>query len=241
MKKIFVKALVLILFAGFVACNDDDPAPQGWGDAYVVSKVVVDEGTQEEEVVYGLHIDAQGYYGTLSSVKVTVGTTNYTLDKNPDYDNVFSYETDEDEFLPTLPAKGTYTFTFTFATGETYTGVEALTDKALLPANITKADFVVNDKIELEWEEVDDAQAIYIRMKEADGDVIFNSVVNNTGYLEGDKTEYTISKSSGSWKSGYTMTNGVTYTVEVIALLGDNTNGFQAVSFGTATVVWGEE
>ena len=36
MKNFLVKALVLVLFAGFVACNDDDPTPQGVGEAYVI-------------------------------------------------------------------------------------------------------------------------------------------------------------------------------------------------------------
>lgn len=241
MRKILVKTLMLVLVAGFVACNDDDPAPQGAGDAYIISKMIpAEEEGEEPTVVYGLHIDGWAVYGTLSSVKVTAGTANYTLEKNPDYAYAFAWETDEDDFTAMAPDDGTYNFTFTFATGETYTAAEALSDDVLLPAEITKADFGSN-KIELEWEEVDDAQAIYIRITELDGDVVFSNLVNNSGYLEGDDTEYTISQSSGSWKSGYTMTNGTSYIVEVVALLGDTSGGLQAVSTGTATVVWGVE
>jgi len=241
MRKTLLKALMLVLVAGFVACNDDDPEPQGGGDAYIISKAIPagEEGGQPT-VVYGLHIDGWAVYGTLSSIKVTAGTTNYTLQKNPDYAYAFFYETDEDEFTTMVPDDGTYTFAFTFATGESYSAAEALSEKKLLPAEITKADFTSN-KIELEWDEVDDAQAIYIRLTEMDGDVIFSNLVNGSGYLEGDDTDYTISQSSGSWKSGYTMTNGTSYIVEVIALLADTSGGLQAVSTGTATVVWGVE
>lgn len=241
MRKTLLKALLLVFVAGFVACNDDDPEPQGGGDAYIISKAIPagEEGGQPA-VVYGLHIDGWAVYGTLSSIKVTAGTKNYNLEKNPDYAYAFSWETDEDEFASTLPEKGTYSFLFTFATGESYSAAEALSDKKLLPAEITKADFGSN-KIELKWEEVDDAQAIYIRLTETDGDVIFSNLVNNSGYLQGDDTDYTISQSSGSWKSGYTMTNGTSYIVEVIALLADSSGGLQAVSTGTATVVWGVE
>jgi hypothetical protein len=232
---------MLVLVAGFVACNDDDPEPQGGGDAYIISKAIpaAEEGGQPT-VVYGLHIDGWAVSGTLSSVKVNAGGINYTLQANPDYAYAFFYETDEDEFTTTAPDDGTYSFAFTFATGESYSAVEALSDKKLLPAEITKADFT-NNKIELEWEEVDDAQAIYIRLTEMDGDVIFSNLINNSGYLDGDDTEYTITQSSGSWKSGYTMTNGTSYIVKVVALLGDSSGGLQAVSTGTATVVWGVE
>lgn len=240
MKKNLVKALALVLFAGFVACNDDDPAPQGTGDAYIISKMIpAEEEGGEPTVVYGLHIDGWAVYGTLASVKVTAGT-NYTLEKNPDYPYLFFYETDEDEFSPVKPDDGTYTYTFTFSTGETYTLAEAVSEKILLPAEITLADFTSN-KINLKWEEVDDAQAIYVQMKEADGDLVFTSKLSDNDYLDDDETEYTISQNDGSWKSGYSMTNGATYTVEVIALLGGGTSYLQAVSIGTATVVWGAE
>ncbi|MEN6453646.1 MAG: hypothetical protein ABFD10_05250 [Prolixibacteraceae bacterium] len=38
MRKTLLKALLLVFVAGFVACNDDDPEPQGGGDAYIISK-----------------------------------------------------------------------------------------------------------------------------------------------------------------------------------------------------------
>jgi|GEM_PF-903860 len=238
MKKNLVKALMLVVLAGFVACNDDDPAPQGVGDAYVISKMaIVDDETQQEAVVYGLRIEAAGYYGTLSSVQVKEGSNTYTLEKDTE-SGAFYYETEDYSITP--PNDGTYTFTFNFATGEIYTGAEALSDDVLLPADITLAEYT-NDKIELEWEEVDDADAIYIQLKEADGDLVFRSLSNSYSYLEGDETEYTITQSTGSWESGYTMNDGATYTVEVIALLADGTGALQAVSTGATTVVWGVE
>jgi hypothetical protein len=78
-------------------------------------------------------------------------------------------------------------------------------------------------------------------MKEADGDLVFTSKVNDNDYLAKDETEYTISQSAGSWKPGYSMTDGATYTIEVVALLGGGTSFLQAASTGTTTVVWGAE
>ena len=178
-------------------------------------------------------MEAVGYYGTLSSVIVTSGTTNYTLEKDND---TFIYE--PDEYSIQLPAEGTYTFSYTFTTGETYTTTDALTDDVLLPADITTSDYT-NDKIKLEWDEIEDADAIYVQMKKADGDIVFRSITNS--YLAGNETEYTISQASGTWDSSHTMTDGATYTVEIIALLADNAGSLQAMSIATTTVVWGVE
>jgi hypothetical protein len=233
MKNFFVKVLALVSFAGFVACNDDDPVPQGVGDAYIISRIaVVDE---EEVVVYGLHMEAGAVYGTLSSVKATVGTTNYTLEKYTGAaSNSFFYE--QDTYGLILPAEGNYTFSYTFTTGETNATTDALTDDVLAPADITKADYS-SEKIEVKWDEVDEADAILVRLKDSDGDIVFSP----GGYLAGDKTEFTISTSTGTWDSGHNMTNGATYTVEVLGVLADSQNYYQALSIGTATVVWGVE
>lgn len=237
MKKNFLKVLMFALLAGFVACNDDDPTPQGMGDVYITSKWMpaAEEGGSPT-AVYGLHIDAYGMYGTVSEVKVKAGSSEYTLDKDDDYD-LFSWETDEDEFSTTKPAAGTYTYTFKFSTGETYTLAEALSDKALLPVTITSATFA-DSKLTVEWEEIDDAQAIYVQMKKSDGEVVYSSKRSDSDFLDDDVTEWVISQSTGSWKSGYTVTNGV-YTVEVIALLGGSSSYLQAISTAAISATWG--
>ncbi len=243
MKKFFVNVLVLALLAGFVSCNNDDPAPESMGDAYVISRLVVDEETEEQVVVYGLQLDAYPVYGTLTSVKAKVGTTEYTLQKNNDTGS-FHYKQDEDEYSPDWEGDGTYTFNYSYSTGEVFSSTDAVTDDVLVPATITKSDFTEN-KIEVEWDELEwgtsDNGAIYVQLKEADGDIVFTSRPNSYSYLDEDETEYAISKTSGNgyWVNGYTPTSGNTYTVEVIAVLGGDVF-LQAMSVATATVVWGE-
>ncbi len=243
MKKFFVNVLTLAFLAGFVSCNNDDPAPESMGDAYVISRVVVDEETEEPVVVYGLQLDAFPVYGTLTSVKAKVGTTEYTLLKNNDTGS-FYYEQDEDEYTPDWDGDGTYTFTYSYSTGETFTSADAVTDDVLLPATITTSEFA-DSEIDVEWNELDwetnDNGAIYVQLRKADGSVVFTSRPNAYSYLAEDETEYTISKTSGNgyWVNGYTPTNGTAYTVEVIVLLGGEV-GLQAMSVATATVVWGE-
>jgi hypothetical protein len=232
MKKNFVKALALLVFAGFVSCNDDDPAPEGVADVYIISKQAINEETQAPEIVYGLHIDAVGYYGTLSAVKAVVGTTTINLEKDNDT-GTFFYE--QEEYTTEKPQTGTYTMTYTFSTQLTAQSADALTSETLDPAVITQATYG-SEKIELSWEEVDDAEACYVQMKDSDGDIVFRT----SNYLPGDETDYDIVRSSGTWDSSHTMTNGATYTVEVVALLGSSSGSLQAMSIGTKTVVWGQ-
>ncbi len=232
MKKNLVKAFALILLAGFVACNDDDPTPQGYGDAYIVSKVDVGDGATEPVVVYGLLIEAYAIYGNLTSVKVTAGGTEYPLEKDG---NVFFYES---SYSTTKPASGNYTFNYGFAAGETYQTIDTQTSDALLPAENVSASYT-SEQVKLEWDEVDDADALSFYLKNSEGDVVYSSVYNGYGYIEGDKTEFTITKSSGYWDTSK-LHSGETYTVEVNAYLVNSTTGMiQARSTGTTTVVWG--
>jgi len=235
MRKIIFRLLILSVFAGFVSCDDDDPDPQGYGDAYVISKLS-DPGEEDEEptVVYGLYLQAGGLYGTLSSVNVTTGTASYILKKDSNTGG-FYYETN---YSTNVPAEGNYTFSYTFTSGEISSSLDALTDDVLIPATITSSTFS-NNEIDLEWDEVEDADATYVLLRDADGDLVFSSVTNS--YLAGDETEYTISRSFGAWDPDHTMTDGATYTVEIVALMADNAGSVQAMSIGTTTVVWGEE
>ncbi len=232
MKKNFVKALALLVFAGLISCNDDDPAPEGLADVYIISKQAINAETQAPEIVYGLHIDAVGYYGSLSSVTAKIGTETITLDKDNDSGN-FYYE--QEEYTTEKPQTGTYTMTYTFSTQITAQSADALTSETLNPAVITQATYG-SEKIELSWEEVDDAEACYVQMKDSDGDIVFRT----SSYLSGNETDYDIVRSSGTWDPNHTMANGATYTVEVIALLGSSSGSLQAMSIGTKTVVWGQ-
>jgi hypothetical protein len=234
-----MKKIILFVFSalliGFTSCNNDDPDPEGFGDVFIISKLeaAVDE-SEEPTVVYGLYIGAGALNGTPSSVSATVGSTSYTLEKDNDTGG-FSYESDE--YSTELPAEGTYTLSYTFPSGDITTSANVLTDDVLIPANITSCAFADN-KIEVEWDAVEDADVLYVQLKDDDGESVFSS----TGYLDGDETEYTISTTAGSWKSGYEMNDGETYTVEVIALLAENatSNYLQAQSTASSTVVWGE-
>jgi len=220
----------LVLSVSFISCNNNDTTPEGYGDVYVVSKIKTTGETSN--VAYGLFIQASGLYGTLSSVTVTNGTKSYTLQEDSNT-GFFYYESD---YSTSLPTKGTYTFNYLFSSGEINTSSNVLTENVLEPANITNCAFS-NNEINLKWDAVEDADAIYVQLKKADGTLIFSSVTNS--YLLGTATSYDISTSTGTWASDYDMVNGTTYTVEVIALMADQSNSVQAMSIASQTVVWG--
>jgi len=83
---------------------------------------------------------------------------------------------------------------------------------------------------------VADADLIYVQLRDADDALMFTSIVSS--YLSGDETEYMITTSGGTWYAS--PTDGVSYTVEVRALLLDTAGAVQAVSIGSTPVVWGE-
>jgi hypothetical protein len=238
MKK-FIPFVLSALMIGFTSCNNDDPDPEGFGDVFIISKLVEPVGESEEPtVVYGLYIGTSTLNGTPSAVSATVGSTSYTLEKNNDTGG-YSYESDE--YSTELPAEGTYTISYTFTSGDITTSTNVLTDDVLIPANITSCTFA-DSKIEVEWDAVEDADVLYVQLKDDDGESVFSSITTSAGYLDGDETEYSISTTAGSWKSGYEMNSGETYTVEVVAFLAESatSNYIQAQSIASSTVVWGE-
>ncbi|MFA5618647.1 MAG: hypothetical protein WDK95_17695, partial [Syntrophorhabdaceae bacterium] len=150
---------------------------------------------------------------------------------------------EQDEYDAVWEGDGNYVFTYTFTDAVITTNTDPVTDDVLLPANITTHSFA-NDKIELEWDglewDTSDQGGIYVQLKEPDGDIVFHSKTNTSQYLGKDETEYTIQGSSGTWDpADYTPTDGATYTVEVVALLGGQV-GLQAISVATVPVVWGD-
>lgn len=232
MKRIFAKGLILALFAGLTACNDDEPAPYGVGEVYVISKLEAPavEG-DDPTVVYALHMEAAGQNQVPTSVVVTgPGSTTHTLTGSNGF---FMKET---AFTTTVPAEGTYTFTYTFPSGEVDSSLDALSDEVLEPANI-KTVSVLTDKINLEWDEVEGADVIEVVLRDSEAKMIFSSTTNMYGYLNGDKTEYTLGTTAGSW--GAAPVDGGTYTLEVRGLLAGAASYYQSVSIASVEVVWG--
>ncbi len=234
MKKFFMWGLGLFLLTAFVSCNDDDTTPVGYGDAYIVSKYVVNEDKSDSILEYELYMYAYGYYGTLSSVEVTAGLyESYTLTKNSS--GTYTYESG---FSTELPYATTYTFQYTFDTNEIITTTDDLTEDVLEPTVITSCVYADNE-IDVDWEAVSNADAYEVSLTNSEGDVVFRSTTSS-GYLSSSVTSYSISSSSGTWTSGYSMEDG-TYTVSVVALMADSRYYFQAESIASAKVVWGED
>ncbi|PTN10403.1 hypothetical protein [Mangrovibacterium marinum] len=232
MKKIFAKGLILAMFAGLTACNDDDPTPYGVGEAYVISKLEAPATEGEDAtVVYALHLEAVGQYEVPTSVTVSgPGGATYTLSSESGY---FS---NNEVYTTSLPAEGSYTFNYTFASGLSTTSVDALSDEVLDPAIITSV-VVSDDEVELSWEEVEDADAIVVSLRNPEGEIIFSSTTN-AGYLVGNKTDYTISTQQGSWAEA--PAEGTTYTLEITGLLSGSASYYQAISIAEDHIVWGQ-
>jgi len=238
MRKKLVKVVVLILFAGFAACNgDDDYTAYADGDAFIVSRIQ-GEGA-EADTVFGLALHAMGNKD-FSGIIVTT-PDNGTVQLQPISTYEFYDETDEADFSLALPAGGNYSFACTFTTGETYTSVDVLSDDVLDPVNLTKCEYNATDaQIDLEWEELADVDYFVIFLADEDDKVVYISQS-----FDGDKTEFNISENTYSWVNGEIPTTGKTYTVVINAYMYEASPtkqlDIQAKSIATGTVVWGGE
>lgn len=226
MKKTFIGLLVLVLFTGFISCNDDDEASIYSQDVYYLSKFD-DSG----EVVYGI-----GLYGTtnqaLSSVSVSAPDDTYSLDSSSD--TYFYFESEDEDYSTSKPSSGSYTFTYTFKSGEVLTQTSTLGSSALDPVVLTSCSYDTDDnQVNVEWEATD-ADYIIVYLRKTDGTYIFQP----TSYLDGDETDYSFSASTSTWDS--TPVTGTTYVVEVRGI-SVNTSDYQAFAIATANIIWGEE
>jgi len=189
--------------------------------------------------VYGLALHAFGNKSFSAVTAKAPDNTSFTLKSYNGYTYDYYYETEEDEFVATLPDEGNYTFACSFTTGESVTAADELSDDVLYPVNITKAVYDDTDsRIELEWtSEEDDVDYYVIFMENDDDDIVYVSQA-----LAGTVDDFNISSSTYTWVNGETPENGMTYKVSINAYMYETAAGadlnIQAKSIATASVVW---
>ncbi|MGD9930907.1 MAG: hypothetical protein AB7U05_12870 [Mangrovibacterium sp.] len=232
MKKMIKPLLGLALLAGFMSCDNEEIIAEGDGDAFIVTKVVGDAP------VHGLALHAMGNLPFSSVMAVDDDGTSFSLKSYSGYEYEFYFETDDDDYSDELPVVGTYEFTMNLQRGETLVSTDELTDDIIDPATLTKCEYnATGSRIEVTWEEMDNADYFVVLMKDANNATVFISAA-----LTGSSTGFNISSSTASWASGQTAEEGETYTVEVHAFMYEPTGtslNLQAKSIATATAVWG--
>lgn len=233
MKKIISKGILFLSILFFIACNDNNNStPITYGDAFILSEIS-SSGDSEGNVVYSLMINAYSTNYTINSVNVSGNYffSNYTLTNN---NGLFSYKEGPSDDYNAF--SDIYTFNYTFASTTATSSSNTVTSNVIQPAEITSC-IGNSSSIVIKWNTIEDANALLIQLKNSEGVVIFS---NNNYYNLLDETEYTISNETGLWEDGYSLTEGETYTVEILGFLTESSisSYIQAESLASASVIW---
>lgn len=233
MKQFRILGLFLaVLF--MVACSEEEEKVSGNGDVMMIAK---QSGTQ---TIYGISIYAYTL-NAFQSVTVNNGATppvTYELQPYEGYKTSFYYETPESEYTSIKPAAATYTFTATFANGETQTFTNTLTDKVLTAPVITKCEYNdVENSLEVTWEPKMGVSRYTLNIYD-EAKLVFGSP-----QLPFTQLQYFVNTRGSGWTVGFTPVTGKTYTVRLLAYLAEPGAGnynMQSVSIAESPVVWGD-
>lgn len=216
------------------SCIDSETDPVGYGDAYILVEIV------GQDTLKGLGLHAFSY-SEFSAVNVKLSddeSQTYTLQPYMGFNQDFVWSTPLNQYKKELPATGDYVFTATFKSGHTQTFYDKLYATVVYPPEITKAEYVAaNERVDVEWERVSNADSYNVKLINESGDILFVSQVYNrmTDF-------YTFSKSTQGWQTSTYPTNGQTVMIEVAAYLletGTQGNELQSIGKSRLPIVWG--
>lgn len=236
MKTKFFGKIGSILFATVVitSCIDPDVDPIGFGDAYVLVEI------NGRDTLKGLGLHAFSY-SEFSSVFVNLSSDEskvYTLQPYMNYHQDFVWNTPRNQFKKELPEAGDYVFNATFKTGQTYTFYDRLYSTIVYPPKITKCQYVTaNERVNVEWETVANADTYNVKLLNANGDVLFVSQVLNR-----ITDNFLFNKNSQGWQTSSYPANGQELMVEVSAYLvevGARNTELQSIGKSRYPLVWG--
>jgi len=237
MKNFILNGFFLLLLLSFVACNNDDDAPELYGDAYILSEDSI-SNTGEKAVYYNLVLSSSCNNYIINSTTANMGTKSYTLNTS-DGSNFYAKEGPFSTYDDLI---GKYTFNFSFILTDPDILYDEITSEVLMPATITSctgADDGNKLTISLKWNRLENADALFVRIKDSTNKIIFTSMTNYYDYYTLlDNSEYTISNTTGTWFEDATLSKDETYTVEIVASVLDFGLTIQSESLAKAIVIW---
>lgn len=241
-KRLIWKSVAAFVLGSIVLTSClEDPEPVAL-DA--VPDVFVQKVVQDGIEKYGLAFWVLGNKALDSVMVEGPDDETWALEEDPAGNRVFSLIPDEEDYTDSMPDAGDYIFTVqsTQADEAALTLKDELEDDELAAVVIDSTKFN-NLKLEIYWQEVDGADASYVRLYDDTNDLIFMS-----SRLDGDETDYSFGIADTGWaNSSNKANNGETYRVEVMAILYESgstsTNrdyNVQFISKAAAEIIWGE-
>ena len=236
MKIVFLKSLVVLLSSIMLltSCVDSETDPKGFGEAYILVEIV------GQDTLKGLGLHAFSY-AEFSAVNVKLSNDvnqTYTLQPYLGYNQDFVWSTPLNQFKKELPAEGDYVFNATFKSGHTYTFYDKLYSTLVYPPKITNCEYVVtNERVDVEWDRVTNADSYNVKLLNQNGDILFVSQVYNrmTDF-------YSFTKNTQGWQTSTYPATGQTVIVEVAAYLlevGTSNSELQSVGKSRQSIIWG--
>ena len=232
----FLNKLTVAIISSFLitSCIKSEVDPVGFGDAYIIVEVV------GQDTLKGLGLHAFSY-AEFSSVSVNLSSKEdivYTLQPYMNYHQDFIWNTPRDQFKKELPEAGEYIFNATFKTGQTHTFFDRLYSTITYPPKITKCEYVrSNERVDVEWEAVTNADSYNVKLLNQNGEVLFVSPVLNR-----ITNNYLFTKNTQGWQTSSYPANGQELIVEVASYLlevGARSGELQSIGKSRHPIVWG--
>ncbi|HKJ80254.1 MAG TPA: hypothetical protein VKA10_11995 [Prolixibacteraceae bacterium] len=237
-RNLFYAITLLAVAISISSCNDNEQVIfEADADVYWLSKM------NDGEIQHGVYYFAYGN-NPINTVTVTLpGGEEIDLDKSFNAATTWANEPDSVDFKGEFPEAGSYLFNVVSESGETVQVSEMLEIDSLEIPVFTQVEY--NDTIlgyNLEWDDVEGAEAYLVKLINEDGVIVYNSYAVN-----GDVNAYNILQGgSGYWDESPSANE--TYVLQILAYLfdddADNSNyvyNVQQISMGETTIVWGEE
>jgi hypothetical protein len=230
---------VMVLLTGLtvVSCNDNEEPLDVITDVYVINKMFDNE--VKSAATYIAYANKE-----LLSVSVVFPNSagNIALESYPGSIYTMAKEPKDADYKTTAPVNGSYSFTIQSADGETLQVPDILSYEGLDIPEFTKITFSGTPFIlDLEWNDVTDADGYVVKMFDTDGKLIFN------GYSVGaDVNKYTVNGTSNSGFWSTPAVNGESYVLQLNAFSYDaeaNASNYvynlSEISLAETQIEWG--
>ena len=163
----------------------------------------------------------------------------YTLSSYLGYTQDYIWATPIAQYSKTLPVTGNYVFNATLSGGQSLQFSNNLTSEYILPPHITLCKWNTStQRVEIEWDDVKNADAYNIKLLNADGNILFVSSAFASGI-----NNFSFSATSQRWQTSTSFpTQGQIVTVELDAYLLESSSDnefLQSISKSHSSISWG--
>ena len=206
--KISILIIFLVTF-GFTSCLDEgDPGEIAHGDAFIRAY------WSGDSVVYNTELYTYSWY-EMKTVTAYSGNDTTQLSALDDYQFTFSYVPERVSFSTTAPTAAQYYFDILLENGTEYTATDYLKSQTINPPIVSELSWdSVYNRIQLEWEAVEDADYYRVILVNTENENVFD-----TDLLLLSTKSLSISVYSNGWNANKQPNGNTTFKVLVYAYL----------------------